>query len=134
MRTLKWGAIGLALVALAGGLAACGSDADVASKNISREAEQFKVVRRIIVVNGVTDKVELEVVGRCSYEHPDNELQLVCKEGPGQYKKDTIGLSDNVFFAVVQLESINVSVYRTKIILKPQNIVPDIDLVTGESG
>jgi hypothetical protein len=131
---VKFIAAALAALTLTTTLAACGSDADVASKNISKEAEQFKVVRRIIVVNGVTDKVELEVVGRCSYEHPAGELQLVCKEAPGAYKKHTIGLSDNVFFAVTQLQSINVSVYRTKIILKPQNIVPDLDLVTGERG
>lgn len=111
--------------------AGCGaSNADTASKNISKEAEQFKVLRRIVVVNGVTDKVEVEVVGRCSYEHAPGELVLTCKEGPGAYKKHTIGLSDNVFFVSTQLESINVSVFRTKIILKPTSIVPDLDLVT----
>jgi hypothetical protein len=118
----------LGAVALATG---CGSDADVASKNISKAAEQFEVLRRIIVVNGVTDKVEVEVVGRCSYEHQTGELVLTCKEGPKAYKKHTIGLSDNVFFVSTQLESVNVSVYRTRIILKPQNIVPNLDLVTG---
>jgi len=40
-------------------------------------------------------------------------------------------MSDNVFFISTQLEGVNVSEYRTKIILKPQNLVPDFDLVTG---
>lgn len=115
-------------------VAGCESDADKASVNISKEAEQFKVLRKIVGVNGITDKVEFEVIGRCSYEATPHQLVLTCKEGPKEFKKHTVGLSDNMFYISTQLESINVSVYRTKIILKPENIVPDLDLVTGESG
>lgn len=112
----------------------CTSDADKASKNISKEAEQFKVLRRIIGINGITDKVEFEVVGRCSIEDVGSQLQITCKEAPRQYSKHVIGLSDNMSYVSTQVKPIDVSVYRTKIILKPQNIVPDLDLVAGESG
>lgn len=112
-----------------------GSDADTASKNISTKAEQFKVLRKIDGVNGITDKVEFEVVGRCSYENDAaaRELVLTCKDGPRAFKKHTIFYSDNVFMISTQLQDIDVSVYRTKIILKPQSVVPDLDLVTGKS-
>jgi hypothetical protein len=40
-------------------------------------------------------------------------------------------MSDNMFFISTQLESLDASVYHTRIILKPQNVVPDFDLVTG---
>jgi predicted small secreted protein len=47
------------LVALAG----CGSNADTVGDNISKEAEKFKVGRRIVVTNSITDKVEFSVRG-----------------------------------------------------------------------
>lgn len=116
-------------------IAGCGSQADTVSKNISTEAEKFNVQRRIIGVNGVTDKVEFEVEGRCSIEGDGlgslRALIITCKHGPGDYRKHYVGLSDNVFFISTQLKGIAVSEYRTKIILKPQGIVPDLDLVTG---
>jgi hypothetical protein len=58
-------------------------------------------------------------------------LEVVCKHGKDDYRKHVIGLSDNLFFISTQLKGIDVSEYRTKIILKPQNLVPDLDLVTG---
>lgn len=115
-------------------LVGCDSNADVASNNISTEAEQFKVQRRIVGINGITDKVEFEVEGRCSLEYGASmrgALDVICKQGPHDFRKHYIGLSDNMFYISTQLEPLDVSVYRTKIILKPQNIVPDLDLVTS---
>lgn len=120
----------LAVVALAG----CGSAADTTSKNISKEAEQFKVGRRIVVTNSITDKPVFLVEGRCSFEVLDRRLDVVCKDGPKKYTKASIGLGDNTTWASVQLGPINVSEYRTKIILRPESLVPDLDLVTGEQG
>lgn len=116
------------------GISACSSNADKASKNISTEAEQFKVQRRIVGINGITDKIEFEVEGRCSVEYGASlprTLDVICKQGPHDFRKHYIGLSDNIFWISTQLKGIDVNVYRTKIILKPQNIVPDLDLVTG---
>lgn len=119
-------------------VAGCGgSKADTVSSNISAEAEQFKVGRRIVVTNNITDKVEFEVVGRCSWENPPRQLEVTCqdvapREGhQGQYTKATIGLGDNVSWASVQLGPITANVYRTKVIIAPTSIVPDFDLVTG---
>lgn len=125
-----------AVVAVLGsiGLAGCTSNADKVSDNLSKEAEKFNVVRRIVGINGITDKVEFEVVGRCSLEYGasmDNTLDVICKDGPHNYKKHYIYLSDNMSYISTQLEGIDVSEFRTKIILKPQNLVPDLDLVTG---
>lgn len=132
MRKLILIAVSLAALAV---LVGCGSQADTASKNLSKEAEKFNVQRRIVGINGVTDKVEFEVEGRCSVEGDGlgnlNALVVICKHGPKDYRKHWVGLSDNVFFIVTQLKGIPVSEYRTKIILKPQGLVPDLDLVTG---
>lgn len=116
-------------------VAACGSQSDTVSKNISTEAEKFNVQRRIVGINGVTDKVEFLVEGRCSIEGDGlgnlDALIVTCKHGPNDYRKHYVGLSDNVFFITTQLKGIKVSEYRTKIVIKPQGIVPDFDLVTG---
>lgn len=119
---------------LAVAAAGCGSNADTVSSNISKEAEKFKVGRRIVVTNSITDKVEFSVVGRCSWENPPRQLEVICKNAPGDFTKATIGLGDNTTWASVQLGPINVSEYRTKIIIRPTAIVPDLDLVTGEQG
>lgn len=122
----------LALAVLAVALSACGSAADTVSRNISKDAEQFRIERRIVVINGITDKPELMVTGRCSYESYRWQLVLTCKEGPNEYKKHTIGLSDNVFWTSTQVGAVNESEYRTKFIFRPESIVPNVDLVTGQ--
>lgn len=120
------------LVALA--LTGCTSDADKSSKNLSKAAEQFEVQRHIVGINGITDKVLFEVEGRCSIEKEDLGLVVVCKHAANDYRKHFIGLSDNVTYISTQMKGVDANVYRTRIILKPENIVPDFDLVTGESG
>lgn len=120
--------IGLVVGLLA--LTGCTSDADVASKNVSTAAENFEVNRLIVGVNGITDQVLFSVEGRCSITR-DGDLVVICKEGPNQYKKHYLGLSHNVTYVSTQLEPVDASVYHTRIILKPQNIVPDFDLSVG---
>jgi len=112
------------------GLSACTSDAQRASENLSTAADNFEVERLIVGINGITDTVLFSVQGRCSITR-DGDLAVVCKEGPNAYKKHMLGLSDNVTFVSTQLEAVDVDVYRTRIIFKPQNIVPDFDLSVG---
>jgi hypothetical protein len=124
------------LVASVAAFAGCQSSADKVSHNLSTEAEKFNVQRRIVGINGITDKVEFMVEGRCSLEYGASmakTLDVICKQGPHDYKKHYIGLSDNMFFISTQLKGLDVSEYHTKIVLKPENIVPDFDLVSGET-
>jgi hypothetical protein len=116
-------------------VAGCGSNADKVSDNLGKEAEKFNVQRKILFVNGITDKVLFSVEGRCSVEQNGalpNNLEVVCKHGPDDYKKHFLGLADNVTWIVTQTEGLDVSEYRTKIIFRPESIVPDLDLVTGD--
>lgn len=127
--------IRLAPLAAVAVLLGCASDADKASENLGKAAEQFEVQRSIVGINGITDKVLFEVEGRCSLETdgPGGSLAVTCKHAPNDFRKHFLGLSDNVTFISTQLKGIDVSVYRTRIILKPENIVPNFDLVTGET-
>lgn len=118
-----------ALVAGLLGLAAC-SDADVASRNISRAADMFEVQRRIVFYNGITGDYMLVIEGLCSLGNDDKpkRLSVTCKVGPNDYKKHFLGLSDNVTFFVEQIKPAKVSVYHYRVIFKPSVILPDIDV------
>lgn len=125
-------------VAVALVVAACGkSKADVAAHNLSVEAEQFKVARRIVAVNGITDKYLLEVTGYCSIETTDSGLtgaaSITCmtgrdKKGNPLYKKSYVYLSDNVTFIVQQIDPLNVSSAHYTFLFRPGTIVPDVDM------
>src|SRR5690242_16971203 len=95
---------------LVGGLSACSSDADVASKNLSKAADQFEIARRIVFFNGITDTYLMSIEGYCSLGNFDGpgQLSVTCKVNGG-YKKHFLGLSDNTSYFVEQLEAKNVS-------------------------
>lgn len=109
---------------------ACSSQADKASENLSTAADNFEVQRRVVFYNGITDTYMLTIEGRCSLGNNDGpgELTVTCKIGPEQFKKHFLGLSDNVTYFVEQLEPIDVSTYRTRIIFRPATIIPDIEV------
>lgn len=113
------------LVALVG----CDNDARVASRNLSQAADNFEINRRIVFFNGITDSYLLSIEGRCAFEVEGGgqKVAVTCKLGPNQYKKHTLGLSDNVSFFSEQLDSADVSVYHYRVTFKPQTILPDID-------
>ena len=124
----------LLLLSLAGALlvplvGAC-NDADVVSNNISKEADQFRVLRRVVFYNGITDQYLLTIEGYCSLGNFDaeRELTVTCKVAEGQFKKHFLGLSDNVTYFVEQLDSAGVSEDRYRVIFKPTVIVPDIEV------
>jgi uncharacterized membrane protein YciS (DUF1049 family) len=119
--------ISLAVVAVTVG---CSTDAEMASHNLSKAADQFQINRRVVFYNGITDTYMLTVEGRCSIKSDtlDKQLELTCKTSDTTYKKHFLGLSDNVTYVVEQLDAAAVDVYHYKVIFKPQSIIPDIDL------
>ncbi len=106
------------------------SDADIASTNLSKAADQFEIQRRVVFYNGITGEYMLTVEGLCSLGNYDTSRQitLTCKTGPGVYKKHFLGLSDNVTYFVEQLDDAGVSEYRYRVIFKPAAIIPDVEI------
>ena len=117
----------LATAALGLGVTACSSDADVASENVSKAADNFEVNRRIVMFNGITDKYLMVIVGACSIEEDTSQLEVICKTGPHEYKKHFLHLSDNVSYFVEQGEPIKASAMHYRVTFKPQSILPDVD-------
>lgn len=109
-------------------VAACERPADVASRNLSMAADNFEVMRRVVFYNGITDAYILEVTGFCSIgnDNTSNQFTITCKDITG-FKKHFLGLSDNVTYFAEQVEAENVSTFHTRVLWRPQTILPDID-------
>ena len=116
-------------IAGAASLTAC-SDAQVASSNLSKAADNFEVNRRIVFFNGVTGEYMLSIEGLCSIGSATETkaVAVTCKTGPSTYKKHFLGLSDNVSYFAEQVDGANVSAYNYRVVFKPAAIVPDIEL------
>ena len=120
----------VAVIVVALLLAGCATEADVASVNTSKAADQFEIMRRIVFYNGITGDYILVIEGLCSLGNydPAGSLSVVCKTSPTEYKKHFLGLSDNVTYFAEQLEAAPVNVYHYRVIFRPSTILPDIDL------
>lgn len=105
----------------------CGREADRVSYNVSKEADNFNVLRRLAVINTRTDKVEFEVVGRFSLDTSASNSQkiyIIVEKEKGVYLKHIIGLNENTFYVVEDIGGANVSEYKYEINYIPEMIVP----------
>lgn len=117
------------LVAFMLSLGAC-APAQMASYNLSNDSDSFRVMRRVVSVNGIADKYLLSIEGLCSITK-DNEvaqLEVTCKTGDGEYKKHYLGISDNVTFFVGQMDPASVDTYHYKVQFRPEELLPDVDV------
>ena len=107
-------------------LTAC-READRASYNISREADNFNIVRRVTVIDCINGDVLFQMSGRMSIyaDTEDNQLEITVSDN-GRYQKHIIGLSDNVTYVVedLNLGENDVQAYRYTIIYNPKMWLP----------
>lgn len=118
----------LAALVMAVTLTACADDADVASENLSKDADNFKINRRIIFYNGITESYILTIEGFCSIDDDGSQLEVTCKLGEDEFKKHFLRVSDNVTYFVEQIESADVSTSHYKVVFKPSVIIPDVEV------
>lgn len=118
----------LAALTLALLASACTSDADVVNNNLNKDADNFKVNRRVVFYNAILDKYIMIVEGYCSVDPGDaNRMTVTCKVG-NEYKRNALGKSDNVLWWYEQLTTSNVSPNHYKVIFKPEAIVPEPEI------
>lgn len=124
--------IALALLAsiAVGAMAFTGcTEADKVNTNVSKEADNFNVLRRFAVINTRTDKVEFELVGAFALkDDSENELSkkvyVTCEMEDGTYKKHIIGLNKDTFYVVEDLGGAKVNKYRYQVNYIPESIMP----------
>ena len=77
------------------------TEADKVSSNISQEANNFNVTRRLTVINARTDTVLLELIGTFSLKNNDsNELEVICEVDDGKYQKHFVYLNEYTLYVV----------------------------------
>jgi len=113
-------------------LTAC-TEAETVSYNLSKAADSFEVQRRVVFLNGITDKYLLTIEGLCSITDQGNQLEVTCKVGDESYKKHFLGLSDNVSYFVEQTDAVYADPFHYRVIFRPETILPDIDLQTSNA-
>ncbi len=111
------------IVALVLMLTGC-EEADVVSRNVSKEADNFNVQRRVTVYNTRTDKVLLEVVGLLSVKQSSGDIDIIMEVAPGQYKKHFVSLNTWTTYVVEDINGAFVDKYHYEINFLPQQIIP----------
>lgn len=118
----------LAATALLGLTAACTSDSDVVNENLDKDADNFKVNRRVVFYNAFLDKYIMTVEGFCSVDPGDgNRMTVTCKVGD-EYKRNALGKSDNVLWWYEQLTTAGVSPNHYVVVFKPSTIIPQPEI------
>lgn len=103
----------------------CGEEASIVSTNISKEADNFNVLRRITVFNIRTDTVLMQMTGYFSLENnTSNELVVIAEVEKGVYQKHFIYLNDYTMYTVEDLNGTKVSPYRYELEFLPQALAP----------
>lgn len=102
------------------------SEAKRVSSNLSQESDNFNVVRKVTVIDAITNDVMFQMSGRMSInaDTKDKQLEIVVENGKDKYQKHIIGLSDNVSYVVEDVDVPNVSNYKYEINYNPKMWVP----------
>lgn len=80
------------------------TEAEIASYNLSMQADNFNVVRQLTVINCIEGDVLFQMTGKMSItaDITDNQLEIIVEDN-GTYVKHFVGLSDNVTYVVEDL-------------------------------
>lgn len=107
------------------GMVGC-TEADTVSTNISKEADNFNVTRRLVVINGRTDTIIFSLVGNFSItvDQEENQLEVIAEVRDGVYRKHFIGLSDEIQYFVEDVGDNEVSKYRYEVEFIPEKVIP----------
>lgn len=94
------------------------------SYNVSKEADNFNVIRRVAVINTVSGKPLFEAIGRISIDSKGDESKLVIlvEVEKGKYKKHIIGLNEaTTMYVVEDVKGANVDEYTYEMNYNPKH-------------
>ena len=117
----------LAVIIIAVIICGCQRQANKVSYNISKQADNFNVMRRLTVMNTRTDKCLLQMTGRFSIQNEgNNELSVIVEidRKRGIYQKHFVYLNQWTSYTVEDLNGVKVSKYDYELEFMPQMLVP----------
>lgn len=101
--------------------------AEIVEYNITKEADNFNIVRQLTVINCIQGDVLFQMTGKMSItaDRGDNQLEIIV-EDEGTYVKHFVGLSDNVTYIIedLNLGSNEVSRYKYTLNFNPNMWIP----------
>ena len=114
--------LGVVAVSMSG----CGRQSAVVSRNVSKEADNFNVTRRLTVINTRTDKCLLQMTGKISIEDVTDGIAVLVEvdRDKGIYQKHWVYLNENTMYTVEDLNGVSVSKYAYELEFMPQQLVP----------
>ena len=97
------------------------SEATKVSWNVSQEADNFNVTRKLTVINARTDSILLELTGTFALKNNDtNELEVIIETAEGKYQKDYVYLNEYTMYVVEDLSNTDVDKYHYEINFLPE--------------
>lgn len=120
---MKKGIAAIMIVAMLFVFSSC-RQADMVSHNLSKEADNFNVVRQLTVINCIKGDVLFQMTGKLSIQEGGKELQVIVELEDGTYKKHFIGISDNVTYIVEDITGKNVDNYKYTLNFNPNMWIP----------
>lgn len=97
------------------------SESSKVSRNVSQEADNFNVTRKLTVINARTDTVLLELTGTFALQNnDDNELEVIIETAKGKYSKDLVYLNDYTMYVVEDVSGADVDKYHYEINFLPE--------------
>ena len=111
----------------------CVDQATIVSNNVSKEADNFNVTRRLTVINTRTDKCLLQMTGKISIEDVTDGIAVLVEvdRDKGIYQKHWVYLNENTMYTVEDLNGVGVSKYAYELEFMPQELVP-VRITTNE--
>ncbi len=100
------------------------TEAERVSSNVSQQADNFNVIRRLTVLNARSDKPLFELVGAFSFTLENDRIIAVVETGPGEYKKHSVGLNDWTLWVIEDVSGAEVDKYYYEVNFLPEMIVP----------
>lgn len=122
----------------------CERQSAIVSRNVSKEADNFNVTRRLTVINTRTDKCLLQMTGKISIEDVTDGIAVLVEvdRDKGIYQKHWVYLNENTMYTVEDLNGVSVSKYAYELEFMPQQLVPvritaneltqDVEQITGD--
>lgn len=106
------------------------TEAQRVTYNVSEEADNFKVFRRVTVINARSDELILELDGFLSInvDSSEKQLEICCKTGENKYAKHFVGLNEWTVYTVEDLSGATVDPYHYEIHYLPKGNVVQFTL------
>lgn len=104
------------------------SQKDRVNSNLTKEADNFNVVRQLTVINCIEGDVLFQMTGRMAItaDTSDNQLEIIVEENDDDYVKHFVGLSDNVTYVIedLNLGKNDVEKYKYTLNFNPNMWIP----------